>query len=211
VIILGHSQGGAIAFLLTSHLYSLQRQNLLPGDIRFKTYCSAGPKPGNLYYAYDYEARTHGGWAFNVVNSADWVPETPFSIRTLQDFNNTNPFVNAKEVIKKQKFPNRVVLKYVYKKLSKPTEKSRRNYEKYLGDKAGKMVQKQLPGYEPPPYAPTNHFVRTGHTIVLLADAAYYLKYPDSETKIFAHHLHMPYLYLTERMLDTAPAMETKK
>lgn len=69
-IIFGHSQGGAIAYLLTSQLHHLMDSGRLPGDIRFKTYCSAAPKPGNLYYAYDYEHTTVGGWGFNVVNPA---------------------------------------------------------------------------------------------------------------------------------------------
>jgi predicted lipase len=81
-IITGHSQGGAIAYLLTAHLYDLRNKNIIPKDIEFKTYCSAGPKPGNLYFAYDYEHETQGGWAFNVVNTADWVPETPVTIQT---------------------------------------------------------------------------------------------------------------------------------
>src|SRR5690606_12006771 len=45
ILIVGHSQGGAISFLLTSHLYELQQANTLPKDIRFKTYCGAAPKP----------------------------------------------------------------------------------------------------------------------------------------------------------------------
>jgi hypothetical protein len=77
LLLMGHSQGGAINYLLTAYLYSLQKQNILPGDIRFKTYCSAAPKPGNLFFAYYFESITENGWAFNVVNSADWVPETP--------------------------------------------------------------------------------------------------------------------------------------
>ena len=113
-LIMGHSQGGAIAYLMTSYLYNLQQLGQLPIDIKFKTYCSAAPKPGNLYYAYEYEAMTQGGWAYNVVNAADWVPEVPMSIQTLKDFNNVNPFTNAKEMIKKQKFPKNLVLKYVY-------------------------------------------------------------------------------------------------
>ncbi|HPN72156.1 MAG TPA: hypothetical protein PLZ32_21680, partial [Saprospiraceae bacterium] len=62
-LIMGHSQGGAIAYLMTSYLYNLQQLGQLPIDIKFKTYCSAAPKPGNLYYAYEYEAMTQGGWA----------------------------------------------------------------------------------------------------------------------------------------------------
>jgi len=103
-VLMGHSQGGAINYLLTAYLYSLQKQKVLPGDIRFKTYCSAAPKPGNLFFAYYYESITKS-WAFNVVNSADWVPETPISIQTLADFNETNLFKSAKNEIKKLKFP----------------------------------------------------------------------------------------------------------
>jgi predicted esterase len=56
--IMGHSQGGAIAYLLTAHLLSLQKENKIPSEIVFKTYCSAAPKPGNLHFAY---ALTSGG------------------------------------------------------------------------------------------------------------------------------------------------------
>jgi len=199
MIIMGHSQGGAIAYLLTAHLYSLQRQGKLPGDIRFKTYCSAGPKPGNLYFAYEYEAMTQAGWAYNVVNSADWVPEVPFSIQTVNDMNTTNPFGGADEMIKKQPFFKRLVLRYVYNGLSKPAIKAQENYQKYLGNIAAKSVKKNLNGYKTPDYYNSSHYVRTGTTIVLLADADYYARFPDSKTKIFAHHFCPPYLYLAMR------------
>ncbi|MFW6351616.1 MAG: lipase family protein, partial [Bacteroidota bacterium] len=94
-MITGHSQGGAISFLLNAHLQHLQKQELLPSDIRFKTYSSAAPKPGNLYFAYDYEMLNRQGWAFNVVNTADWVPETPLTVQTINNFNEINPFKNA--------------------------------------------------------------------------------------------------------------------
>lgn len=200
VIITGHSQGGAIAYLLTAYLYSLQRQQTLPADIRFKTYCSAGPKPGNLYFAYAYEAITQQGWAYNVVNAADWVPETPFSIQTLQDLNKTNPFVNAKQLLKKQPFPKDIVLRYAYNRLEKPSRQAQRNYEKYLGKYVAKQVQKHLKGFKPPAYYHSTDYVRTGNYIVLLPDAEYYKLYPDSEKKIFTHHYHMPYLYLAMKL-----------
>lgn len=201
MLIIGHSQGGAIAYLLTAHLYSLQRQGKLPADIRFKTYCSAGPKPGNLYFAYDYEAQTQDGWAFNVVNSADWVPEVPLTIQTLNDFNATNPFAGADGVIKKQKLLNRIVLRHVYNSLTKPALKAQRNYQKYLGTIASKTVSKNLNGYVPPTYYNSNHYVRTGTSIVLRADSAYYRRFPDSKEQVFIHHYHAPYLYLTETQL----------
>lgn len=200
VYIMGHSQGGAIAYLLTAHLLSLQQQGRLPADLRMKTYCSAAPKPGNLYFAYSYEAMTREGWAFNVVNAHDWVPETPISIQTFDDFNTTNPFRNARSMIRAQKFPRDIILGYVYGQLNTPTLKARKRYQKYLGKTLSKQVIKQVEGFQPSGYYNSNHYVRTGHTIVLQGDAEYFLQYPDSDTEIFRHHFHGPYLYLAEKL-----------
>ncbi len=195
-ILAGHSQGGAITYLLTAYLYHLRKAGTLPSDIRFKTYCSAAPKPGNLYFAYNYEYMTGNGLAFNVVNSADWVPETPVSIQTLLDFNRVNPFIHAKGMIKKMKFPRNMVMKHVYGKLSKPTLKAQRNYEKYLGKMTYRTIRGYLPDFTAPEYYHSNHYVRTGNMIVLTPDSAYYEKYPDDPSRIFIHHFHEPYLLL---------------
>lgn len=198
--IMGHSQGGAISYLMTSHLRQLQKQGKIPSTVHFKTYCSAAPKPGNLQYAYEYEAVTGGGWGFNVVNSADWVPETPISIQTLDDFNVTNPFANIPALVKKQKFPKNLALKYVYNKLSKPAQKARKYYQKYLGDFAGRYVKTNLKEYIPPTFYQSSHYVRTGTFVVLLADEAYFKKYPDDKKTIFVHHLLTPYLDLAAKL-----------
>jgi Lipase (class 3) len=199
-LIVGHSQGGGIAYLLTSYLKGLQKENSLAKDIRFKTYCSAAPKPGNLYYAYEYEVQTQGGWAYNVVNAADWVPEVPISIQTTSDFNTINPFMNAKSIIKKQKFPAKLVLKKVYNELDKPTKKAQKNYEKYLGKAASKIIKQNIPSYVPPEYFKSNHYVRTGATIVLMPDEEYYKLYPNDPGNLFPHHFHMQYLYLLDKL-----------
>jgi hypothetical protein len=198
-LIMGHSQGGAIVYLLTSHLYSLQKQNKLPKDIRFKTYASASPKAGNTYYGYEYESLIDGGWGYNVINSADWVPELPFSVQTLADFNETNPFKNVNAVIKKQKLLARIALKHAYKRMKKPSDKAQRNYQKYLGDYTSKAIVKNLPEFQPPAYFKSNNYVRIGPTIVLLADADYYKQFPDSDDKLFIHHLMDPYLFLIKQ------------
>ncbi len=201
VLIIGHSQGGGIAYMLTSYLLNLQSKQVLPVDIRFKTYGSASPKPGNLYYAYDYESKTRGAWAFNVVNMADWVPEVPMSIQTLDDFNATNPFIGAKSMIKKLKFPNNLALKHVYNQLDRPTRKAQKRHKKYLGKMASKAVKNNIPGYEPPKdYYNSNHYVRTGNTIVLKPDGAYFDTFPAQSDEIFKHHFHPPYLMLATRM-----------
>jgi len=200
ILIMGHSQGGAIAYLLTAYLYNLQKQAQLPADIRFKTYCSAGPKPGNLFFAHEYEAMTQNGWAYNVVNSADWVPETPISIQTLNDFNTTNPFVGAKAMLKKQGGIKGLALRYMYNRMDGVTKRAARRYCRNLGKRVGGMLKKSLPGFEPPQYCESLDYVRTGNIIVLLADEDYYKLYPDSKTNVFIHHLHKPYLYLLDKM-----------
>lgn len=198
-IISGHSQGAALAFLLTSHLRYQQKQNRIPASVQFKSYCSAAPKPGNLYYAYDYEKITQGGWSYTVVNTADWVPETPISIQTADDYNKTNPFVNANAAISKQKFPNNIILKHVYNSLDKPTKAARNTYQKYLGTEVSKAVKKHLPGYNPPPYYNSNNYMRVGPFIILDADAEYAQKFPDDPNQLFQHHLMEPYFYLIEK------------
>lgn len=200
-ILTGHSQGGGITFLLTAYLRQLQTEGKLPADLRLKTYCSAGPKPGNLFFAYDYETLTKGGWAFNVVNSADWVPDVPFSIQTVSDFTAVNPFRHAKSMIRKQKLGARLALKHVYKKISRPGEKAQRSYQKYLGKMVSQAVKKQIPGFAPPVYYNSNYYVRTGATIVLQPDADYYQLYSNDpeNPNIWQHHLPLQYLLLMEK------------
>lgn len=201
-IITGHSQGGGIAFLLTAYLRHLQLDRKLPEDIQFKTYCSAGPKPGNLFFAYDYENITAPGWAYNVVNAADWVPDVPFSVQTVNDFTNVNPFRHAKAMIKKQKFPNNIALKIVYNKLSRPSKKAQRNYEKYLGKMVSRAVKKQILGAQTPQFYHSNYYVRTGNTIVLMPDSDYYKKYSNDihNTNSWQHHFPEQYYYLANKL-----------
>ncbi|HEU4471361.1 MAG TPA: lipase family protein [Flavisolibacter sp.] len=200
IYIIGHSQGGAIAFLLTAYLYQLQKKGSLPADIRFKTYCSAGPKPGNLYFAYDYEAATQGGWAFNVVNAADWVPQSPFSLQTVGDFHQISPFTNARSAIKKQGWPKRWILNTAYARLARPSNKALRRYKKYLGSFVAKAVKKHLDGFEEPRYYNSNDYARTGQTITLVPGDDYYREYPQDGKNIFINHFHGPYLYLLQRL-----------
>lgn len=201
-IVSGHSQGGAIAYLLSAHLYHLRHDGQLPGDIIFKTYCSAAPKPGNLQFAYEYERLTQGGWSVNVVNAADWVPETPLSIQTLSDFNTVNPFTDARAMIKKQPFPKNMALNFMYGQMDRPTRRSQKRLQKYLGRKAAKYVKLTLPDYEPPRYVGSNSYVRTGEHFVLCPDQNYFLSYPEVAEDKFVHHMFKPYFYLAKELLN---------
>jgi hypothetical protein len=196
VIIVGHSQGGGLAFLTSSFL---QYHDEVPKDIRFKTYCSAAPKPGNLYYAYDFEFLNRGGWAFRVVNRADWVPEVPFSVQGLDDFNQLNPFVDIRPALKKQGALQRYYLTSVYKKMDRRTRKAADTFQKYLGDLVDKQVHKTLPQFQKPRFANSNNYTVAGQTIVLMPDSLYHEKFVDNGKNVFLHHMGDPYLYLLKR------------
>ena len=198
--ITGHSQGGAIAFLLNAYLKGLQRQHKLPEDVIFKTYCSAAPKPGNLYFAYDLEYQNREGWLFNTVNAADWVPETPFSLQTISDFNDVNPFKSFEKDLKEKPFLKKIMLKHVFNKLTKPSFKTQKEYKKYMGEVLSKYIEKDLPGLVPPEFTSSSYYTRTGTTIVLVPDEAYYKKFKDSEDDNFIHHHVTSYLYLTDQL-----------
>lgn len=196
-LIFGHSQGGALSYLTYSYLRYLQKDGKLPADVRFKMYASAGPKPGNLFYAYDFEQVSLGGWAYNVVNPEDWVPQTPITVQTSEDFSETNPFVHAPGMIKSQKFPVRLVLSSVYKGMDKATKKARKKLLRNLGYRAGKQVKKMKPHYQQPDFLNTEHYTRAGNFVVLTPNSTYYSKFPQNAgTDIFTHHMFEPYLML---------------
>ncbi|NVK27423.1 MAG: lipase family protein [Flavobacteriia bacterium] len=198
--IMGHSQGGAIAYLMNAQLAYMSRSMMLPQGWRFKTYCSAAPKPGNLHFAHDYEARTQNGWAFNVVNAADWVPEVPISIQTLDDFNETNPLVMMEDMIARQELLDRIGLWWAKRQLENPARDAQENYEQYLGERIQEQVEKRIEGLEMPGFYHSNNYVRTGIQIVLQPDDEYKQTFVPDSGEVFIHHLHKPYLFLTERL-----------
>ncbi len=190
-IVTGHSQGGAIAYILATWL-----KRAYPG-LTVKVYCSAAPKPGNTGFAYDFEFLFRGGWAFNIVNELDWVPEVPFSIQTMQDFNKVNPFANLRGVIKKQKVPVRWALKKYYNDLAKSSEKAQRKFQKRLGKTIGKFIIKADPNATLPVFATSHQYARTGQPVVLKATEEYNSKYLDENgKKIFVHHSIVAYMDL---------------
>jgi Lipase (class 3) len=204
LIVTGHSQGGALTFLTTSYLYYLSEAGQLPAKLTIKAYCSAAPKPGNIFYAYDFDFITRNGMGFNVVNAADWVPETPPTVQTFNDINPTNPFYNATTLLGKQKWPANWYLKSTYKKIRRSPDKTMRRYEKYFGHKIYTQVRKTLPDLQEPAYAGSSNFMRTGIPIVLVPDKEYFEKFPEDPNKVFIHHLFDPYRYLLHKYYGQA-------
>ncbi|HEV2481466.1 MAG TPA: lipase family protein [Puia sp.] len=198
-ILFGHSQGGALAFLLRSYLYYLQLKGELPADILFKTYCSAAPKPGNTYYAYDYDFITRGGWGLTVVNAADWVPETPFSVQTLEDINPLNPFANIDKTLARMSLVKRWYLKGKYNKLRRRSRKAEKAYRQVLGNIAGARVRKALPGLQGPEIGMGMNYQRAGTPVVLEPDTAYYRLFPRQTQQVFEHHRLEAYDWLAAK------------
>ena len=198
-IIIGHSQGGALATLTRSYLFYLTEKGGLPKDIVFKTYCSAAPKTGNLFYAYDFDFITRNGWAFTVVNAADWVPETLFSVQTLTDFNPLNPFTDVDGFLNKQHFIARWYIKHKYNRLKNGVRTAQGRFERNLGGMVYKYVKKVLPQLKEPEYVHDNNYQRAGVPIVLQPDADYFKAFPNETTNIFQHHLFAAYYVLAKK------------
>jgi hypothetical protein len=199
--IVGYSQGGAIAYLLTAYFYNLQKQGKLPADIRFKTYCNAAPKPGNLFFAYEYEHQTHG-WAFNVVNAADWVPQSPLTIQTPMDMSPDNPLSSPDGFGEKRKFPFNLWISYVYRQTYQPIYRAQANYRKYFGRKMVRQVKKYLPQFIAPEFVKTVDYSRVGQYIILYPDSQYYKLFPIIAENVWLHHGPKAYFYLAEKLPD---------
>ena len=194
-LIIGHSQGGAIGFLLTSYLY-YEKGKSIPADIRIKTYGSGMPKPGNQYYAYDFDFITRNGWAFRVVNTADWVPEVPFALQALDDLNPGNPFEDMGRLMKGAPWIAKWYARHLVKKMNRSAKRTRKKFSKYLARKTGEQVRNRFEGFPKQKYARSLNYVACGAPIILPPDSDYSKFYPDDPTNIYRHHGFGPYLYL---------------
>ncbi|RYY97407.1 MAG: lipase family protein [Chitinophagaceae bacterium] len=201
IYITGHSQGGVLAALLRSWIYYRTQQGALPAGMLYKTYSSAGPKPGNLQFAYDYDFINRGGWAFNVVNAADWVPETPLSIQQIRDLNALNPLADVSGALRRQPLPVRIYGNMVYNKLSRKGRKAVKKYQKYLGGRVGKEVRKKFPGLRLPGATPGLDYMRAGAAVVLMPDSSYSRRFPSdtSGPGVWKHHTFDAYLTLLRK------------
>lgn len=197
-LLMGHSQGGALLYLLRSYLHYQQEKGLLPGDLTLKSYCSAAPKPGNLYYAYDFEHITKGGWSFTVVNPADWVPETPISIQTNTDFNPNSPVTFVTSIIERQPLLIRITGKRIVRKLDRSTRRAYKTFKKYFGKRMFGQIKKSLPDLKQPQYSKGMNYMRTGLPIVLMPDDKYYQLFPLKSENLFQHHSFESYYYLLQ-------------
>jgi len=195
-ILMGHSQGAGIVYLLDSYLhYDLNK--LIPDDITFKTYNSAAPKPGNLYYAYDYDFINRGGWAIRVVSTIDWVPQTPISVQRLDDFSEVNPFADMETFTASMGWIEKVVIKSVFRKTDRSLRKAQKRLLKFLGFKVFIFIEDYMDGMVEPEYAENMNYTPAGTSVILPPTEKYYKEYvPNAREDVFRHHVGKAYYFL---------------
>lgn len=197
--IFGHSQGASLTYLLTSYLKYRQQAGFLPRDLVFKTYASAAPKPGNLQYAYDYDFLTRDGWGYRIVNSADWVTESPFTVQSVQSLAANNPLAHPETLEK-----SHPLLKKAVGRLLKYPVKTQALYTKYFGSGVYKLkVQQLMPGLQEPTYVQDLNYTPAGVPIVLMPDAAFaatFTQQPNlsDHDKLWLNHKNAVYYWLVK-------------
>jgi hypothetical protein len=101
LLLVGHSQGAALATLCHAFLHYQDIKTLLGRqNLRFKTYGFAQPKVGNTHFMTDFEyiaAHARQGayepMAFRVNSDQDWAPQAaPLTIQMPRDASKPNPF-----------------------------------------------------------------------------------------------------------------------
>ncbi|MGB0423400.1 MAG: lipase family protein, partial [Flavobacteriales bacterium] len=196
-LMVGHSQGGALTILMRAYL---EYSGLLRKDVNFKTYSSAAPKPGNQAFANNYNFITRNGWAFRVISDLDWVPETPISVQTFEDCNDTSPFRNAEDMFQQIGPVKRMAIKSVYNSMAKDLMKAQKRMNKNVSKRAFKYVEEELPGLPEPEIEGPIYYVACGAPIVLLSVDGYdeFLT-TLSRGGAFTHHMFDSYWYLINK------------
>ncbi len=201
-LIIGHSQGGAIAYLLTSYLHYADSERI-PDDIRFKTYCSAPPKPGNLFYSYDFDFITGGGWAIRVSNSEDWVPQCPLSIQSVKDFSTVNPYTERDSFIVKMNLIEKLIFNYIVGRLNNSLNDSRDMLNEYFGKMVyDHSIKKYLPDFPEPVYTGDFYYYPCGVPVVLMKQEGY-SEFTETESNIpelFKNHMIPAYYFLLNKI-----------
>lgn len=197
-LIFGHSQGGALSYLTFAYFHYLQQAGHLPKDLRFKMVASAGPKVGNIHFAYDFESYTPSCWAYNVINPEDWIPLMPISVQTTKDMTTTQPFTFIKQGLKSLKPVPRIAIRFAYKSMNRRLQKASKSLQKNLGNRVGKQIKKERPQFEQPSFHYSMNYVRAGNHIILETNPEYYQRFPQKSEDIFVHHMLAPYLFLSD-------------
>src|SRR5690606_11901574 len=194
-LVAGHSQGGALTYYVSAWLHHLRNDNIYPG-IKVKTYASASPKMGNMYFAYDYDNVTREGWSYSIVNSDDAVPEMPFTTQQVDiDMNEPNPILGMMKRFDSLPFFKRIIIKGAFNKMIRKAANSSKSYQKYLGRYLHDFVMDALPELEVPEAVNTSYYIRPGVPVSLLVNNRYLERFKVNDGPYY-HHGIIPYRFL---------------
>lgn len=195
-LVSGHSQGAALSYYISAWMLYLKKNGIYP-FLNIKTYASAPPKTGNMYFAYDYDNITRAEWTYSVINTADPIPEMPFTTQQPDvDMNSPNPIFDLKKKIDSMSLAKRIVLNHAFNRMRETARHSSETYQEYLGGYSMKYVRKLLPQVVIPETVNTTYFVTPGVHIVLSADDNYH-RYIDSVQNFpYYDHTIAAYRYL---------------
>jgi len=198
VVIVGHSQGSGLAYIVTSWLRYLQKDGKLPADLRFKTYCIAAPKSGNLMYAYDYEKLTGEGWSYSVNNVIDWVPSIAMTFQSVSDFPKVNPFKDIKGFLSYAGFPPGPAFDKGFESFSSANPGLAALLTQVIHESIYPKLARVIPGFIEPEFLNTFDYQRIGIGIPLVPDSSYYKLFPNDPAhfQVWENHSVYPYYVL---------------
>ena len=198
VYITGFSQGGALVHVLRAALEYIPEEQLSSKNI-FKVYAFAAPKPGNRFFAYDYASYTSlKNPSYTIINSADWVPQVPFTIQSPDNMVDANPFVALENNDIEMSLFKRIFIKRIYYSMKNPVNKSQKRFKKVLGSDIEKQIKNSIGDFETPPNVDDFSYSPVGVQVIL---EPWEGNTDDKMLSFFWQHLPAHYYYLIKEQL----------
>ncbi len=201
-LVTGHSQGGALCYYVSAWLMYLRKNGIYP-RLGVKTYASAAPKTGNMYFAYDYDNTAHAEWTFSIINTADPVPEFPFTTQQVdRDMNEPNPMLNLMKRFDASSSQQANEAKKAFDKMLKSAARSSGTYQSFFGAYIKRLIDQLKPGISIPVTVNSTYFVRPGIAISLLVNDTYLKHYENNNDGPYYHHGVNAYRFLLRQYYD---------
>ena len=188
-VVSGHSQGGAIAFLMAAYLHQLQDQGHQFQELEWKVYTSGAPKPGNFWFSRDALAHIPQDRLFAMAINADWVPLMPVGLQQLTSFPQNSPVYQWKTLARQMpKWKQRLGLRYVVRNMTKPLNRTSRRYYHWLAETPQRKLMEKWNGLTLPDPIADFDYHSFGTQVVLMPDDAFFSQFPMKDNNWFAYH-----------------------
>lgn len=202
-IISGHSQGGALALLTSAYLNQIQNKGASFSSLLWKVYTSGAPKPGNLWFSRDFLAKTPANKVFSMAINTDWVPLMPAGIQQVSSFQKGSPVRRWKLLVRQlPKWKQRLALRYVVKRMTRPLERTSARYFHWLAKTPKKSLAPKWEDWAMPEPIEDFDYHTLGTQVILMPDEHFMAAFPETDGQWFAHHRLGAY----EWFFQTAPA-----